>query len=101
MVALLWLASRGTDDTNDELHGDHADGTIEENGSSSKTLNDVEGHWCRADVNERGDQANQEWVADAAELLEEDCTEVEDEVDAGELLHHLHTNTKECATEVG
>ena len=32
--------------------------------------------------------------------MEENDTVVEDEVDTGELLHHLETNTKKCAADV-
>ena len=34
-------------------------------------------------------------------MLEEDSSEVEDEVNTSKLLHHLHTNTKESTAQVG
>jgi len=101
LVVLAWSASSDTDDTDDELGDDHASGTEDQNATTAETLNDPEGQWGAADVDEGGDERDQERVVDRAEGLEEDGTEVEDEVDTGELLHHLHEDTEKSAADVG
>lgn len=95
------LASCGSNDTNDELHDDHGGGTEDKKLTATELLNDVERDGSRQDVDKGGDEGDQEGVADRAELLEENGTEVEDEVDTGQLLHHLHEYTKNGTAEVG
>jgi hypothetical protein len=81
--------------------------SVDEEGSSTELLNGVEGDRGRADVDEGGDERDQERVADRSKCLagfvsfshyfdrvlnldvQEGRAEVEDEVDTGELLHHL------------
>jgi hypothetical protein len=101
VVVLGFLSGGNTDDTDDELHDDHTSGAIKKDGAATESLNDVEGNGSGAHVDERGDQADEEGVADRAELGEEHGSEVEDEVDTGKLLHHLHANTEERTAQVG
>jgi hypothetical protein len=61
-------------------------GTVDEQRSSTESLNGPEGDRGGADVDKGGDQRDQERVGDCAECLEEGGTEVEDEVDTGPLL---------------
>lgn len=95
------LSSGGTNSTDDELHDDHTGGTEDQDRTTSKLLNHDEGGWGGEHVDEGGDHGDEERVVDGTELLEEDGTEVEDEVDTSELLHHLHTNTEKCSALVG
>jgi hypothetical protein len=58
------LASGGTDDTDDELHDDHASGTVDQDGTTTELLNHPER--CRGGehVDEGGDETDQEGVLD-------------------------------------
>lgn len=89
------------DDGNDELRDDHARGTHEQDATTAVLLDDVERDGRREHVDERGDERDQEGVADRAERLEEGRAEVEDEVDTGELLHALETGAEKCTADVG
>lgn len=62
MVGLF--SSGNTDDTDNELHGNHTSGTVDEEGTTTKFLDDVEGDWGGQHVDEGGDQADQEGVVD-------------------------------------
>lgn len=72
-----------SDNGHDELADYHAQGTPQQQGSTTDLLNGPERDWGRADVDDRGDHSQQERVLDRVQLLEEGSTEVEDEVDAG------------------
>ena len=87
------FASRDTNYTNDELHDDHSRAANDEDFAATEALNGPEREWGRACVDEGGDQGDEEGVLDRAEGGEEDGSEVEDEIDTGELLHHLHEDT--------
>lgn len=93
VVVLVGSSSSDTNDTDDELADNHPSGTPDENGTTTELLNDVEGHGSGADVDESGDQGDEERVGNRSEGGEEDGSEVEDEVDTSELLHHLEENT--------
>ena len=95
------LAGGGTNDTDDELHDNHTGGTEDQDGTTSDLLNHDERGRRGEHVHEGGDERDQEGVLDRTKLLEEDGAEVEDEVDTGKLLHHLHANTKDSAADVG
>jgi hypothetical protein len=97
-VVLGFLARGDTDDAHDELHDDHTGGTNDEELATTESLNGVEGDGCRADIDEGGDEGDQEGILDRAEGGEEDGTEIEDEVDTGQLLHHLHQDA--CTIDV-
>jgi hypothetical protein len=92
------LASGSANGTDDELHNDHTGGTVDQDSTTSKLLNHDERGRGGEHVDEGSDHGDQERVVDRAELLEEDGSEVEDEVDTSKLLHHLNGNTDECAT---
>lgn len=77
------------DDTDDELGHDHTDGAPDEESSAAPFIDSEECDWGADGVDQGGEDGNQEGAVDRAERGEEDGSEVEDEVDAGELLHHL------------
>lgn len=95
------LASGGTNGTNDELHNDHASGTVNQERTTSDLLDHDERGRGGQHVDNGSDHGDQEGVIDGTELLEEDGTEVEDEVDTSKLLHHLHDYTKKSTAKVG
>ena len=82
--------SSDTDDTDNELRDDHAHGAVNEDRTSPETLNHPEGEGRGAGIHECGNEGDEERVLDGPETLEEDGSEVKDEIDAGQLLHHLH-----------
>lgn len=85
----------GAHDGDDELADDHAGRPPDQEGAAAEALHGVEGDRGGADVDEGGDEVHEEGVADGAELLEEGGAEVEDEVAARELLHHLEGDAEE------
>lgn len=95
------VAVGDTNDGDDELADDHAEGTPEEERTTTDLLNGPEGKGGGAHVDNGGDHGEQEGVLDCAELLEEGGTEVEDEVDTSPLLHHLEGGTEDSAADVG
>ena len=92
-VVFGFLARGDTEDSHDELHDNHTGGTDDEELATAESLDGIEGDGCGAYIDEGGDQRDQEGILDRAEGGEEDGTEVEDEVDSGQLLHHLHEDT--------
>ena len=86
-------AGGNTDDTNDELHDDHSCASDNENLTTTEAFNGPKGDGGRADVDESRDEGDEEGILDRAEGFEEDGSEVEDEIDSGQLLHHLHEDT--------
>jgi hypothetical protein len=89
-----------TDNSDDKLADQHAEGTPDEQRTTTELLNGVEGDGGRADVDEGEDQRDQEGVADGTSGLEERSRVVEDEVDTGPLLHHLQRGTKDGLAQV-
>lgn len=75
------------------MHDDHARPADDEDPAAAETLDCPEGDGGGADVDEGRDERDEERVFDGAEGFEEDGAKVENEVDAGQLLHHLHQNT--------
>jgi hypothetical protein len=107
----------GTEDGGEELADEHAQGTPDEQGTTTETFDGVERDGSGQDVDESGDEADEEGVGNRAlgllvvemirrrgegtyELLEEGGTEEEDEVDTGPLLHHLQRSAEDGTTEV-
>jgi hypothetical protein len=89
-----------TDDSDDKLADQHAEGTPDEERTTTELLNSVEGDGGRADVDKGEDQRDQEGVADGTSGLEERSRVVEDEVDTGPLLHHLQRGTENGLAQV-
>ena len=87
-------------DGDDEFAHHHAQRSPDQQRTTPKSLNGVEGDGRGAHIDQGGDEADEERVADRAELLEEGRTEVEDEVDTGPLLHHLERCTKDGAAQI-
>ena len=75
-------ASGGSDGADDELHDDHASSSKDKERTSANLFNHDERGWGGQHVYKSCDERDEEGVADGAELLEEDWTEVEDKVDA-------------------
>lgn len=98
---LAFATSSNTDDTDNELADQHAQGAPDQNRTSTEALNDPEGNRSRADIHECSDQRDEERVADCAKLLEEGGTEVEDEVDTSPLLHHLKGCAENGTSQIG
>jgi hypothetical protein len=90
-----------TDNSDNKLADQHAEGTPDEERTTTELLNSVEGDGGRADVDEGEDQRDQEGVADGTGGLEERSRVVEDEVDTSPLLHHLQRGTKDGLAQVG
>ena len=95
LVLRVGLPRRDADDADDELRNDHAAAADDEDHAPAEALDDPKGERGGEDVDEGGDEGDEEGVLDGAEGLEEDDAEVEDEVDARELLHHLHEDSWE------
>jgi hypothetical protein len=74
-------AGSNSDNGNNELADNHAQSTPEEQSTTTELLHGVKRDGSGADVDDGGDHANQEGVADGSQALEEGGTEVEDEVD--------------------
>ena len=89
-----------TNNSDDKLAAQHAEGTPDEQGTTSELLNSVEGDGGRADVDEGEDQGDQEGVANGTSGLEERSRVVEDEVDTSPLLHHLKRGTEDGLAKV-
>lgn len=93
-------ADSDTNDGDDELADKHTESTDEEDASATESLNGPEGQGSRADVDEGEDERHEEDVADSTGGLEEGRRVVEDEVDTGPLLHHLHRSTEDGSAKV-
>ncbi|KAI2255605.1 hypothetical protein LOZ10_005651, partial [Ophidiomyces ophidiicola] len=94
------VADGDAHDGDNELADEHAAGAPDEQGAAADALDGPEGNRGGADVDEGGDEADEEGIVDGAEGLEEGGAEVEDEVDAGPLLHHLQGDAEDGATQV-
>ena len=94
-------ADCNTNDGDEELTDQHTQSTPDQERSTTKLLNGVEGDGGRADVDQSEDQGDQERVADGAGGLQEGGRVVEDEIHASPLLHHLQRSTEDGAAQVG
>lgn len=89
LVVLTLATGAHADDGDDELADQHAQRTPDHNCTAPESLNGPERDGRGADVDKSRDETDQERIADGTKLLEESRPKVKDEVDAGELLHHL------------
>ena len=87
------LAGGNTNDTDNELHDDHSCASDDEDLAATEAFHCPKGDGGRADVDQGCDEGDEKGVGDRAEGGEEDGSEIEDEVDTGQLLHHLHEDT--------
>ncbi|KAH0445623.1 general substrate transporter, partial [Aureobasidium melanogenum] len=90
----------GTSDTNDPLADAHANGAVDQEGTTTKALDCPERQRSRADVDNSSDHRDEEGVVDT-DGLKESGREVENEVDTSPLLHHLEEDTNEDLADVG
>ena len=90
---LVKSTSRDADNTDDELHDNHTRSSNNENFASAEPLYRPKRYWRGTNVHECRNQRDEERIADSAETLKEDGSKVEDKVDTGQLLHHLHEDT--------
>lgn len=93
VVVFRGLAGGNPNDTDDELHDDHPCASDDEDLAATEALDCPKGDGSRADVDKGCDERDEERVADRAQGGEENGSKVEDEVDTGQLLHHLHEDT--------
>lgn len=93
-------ADSHTNDGHEELTDQHAKSTPDEERTTTKLLNGVEGDRGGAHVDEGEDQGDQEGVGDGAGRSQEGSRVVEDEVDTGPLLHHLERSTEDGFAQV-
>jgi hypothetical protein len=91
----------GTDNGGDKLADPHTKSTVDQKRSTTEFLNGVERNRGGAYVDKGGDKRDQERVGNGTQVLEEDGSKVEDEVDTGPLLHHLERGTEDGSSEVG
>lgn len=82
------LAIGDTNNGDNELAYNHAQGTPEEQRTTSVSLNGVEGERGGEDIDNRGDHADEEGIFDCVKVLEESGSEVEDEVDTSPPIVH-------------
>ncbi len=75
------MAISDTNNSDDHLTDEHSKGTPDHDCSATKLFNNVERWRSGANVDEGGDQGDQEWVVDRAELGKKCGPVVEDEVD--------------------
>ena len=88
----LRTAGGNTNDSHNELHNDHSRASDDEDLAATEAFDGPKGDGGRADVDKGRDEGDEERVIDRAKGSEEDGSEVENEVDTGQLLHHLHEN---------
>lgn len=93
------VRTSGTNRTGDEQADNHADGSVQEKGTTTVPVNEEKGDWCGSHVYDGGGDADGKRVTD--QLTEELRSEVEDEVDTRPLLEHLQSGTKDGTTNVG
>jgi len=100
VVVELLPTGSDTNNANNELADQHAQGTPDEDGTTAESLNDPEGDGSRTDVDQSSNETDKEGVGNRAQSLEEGGTEVEDEVDTGPLLHHLERGSEDGSAQV-
>lgn len=89
---------RNTDDTDDEFADQHAQGTPDQQWTTTEFLDGVERERSRADVDAVEDQRDQERVGDGSGGLQERSRVVEDEVDTGPIEMVSRWQTKDQAS---
>lgn len=80
-VAILSVGDANNGD--DELANNHSEGTPQKERTATNTFDGPKCDWGREHVDNSGNHADEEGVADGSEGFEEGCAKVEDEVDAG------------------
>ena len=92
---IIFRGSAGcdTNNSNNKLHDDHSRASNDEDLAATESFNCPKGDRGRTDVDKCRDEGDEEGVVNRAEGLEKDRSEVEDEVDSSQLLHHLHKDT--------
>ena len=76
--------------TNNKLRDNHSRTSNNEDRSPTKSLDEIKRHRRGANVAQGGDQNDEERILNGAKTLEEDRAKVQDKIDTGQLLHHLH-----------
>lgn len=76
MVVLVFGTSSNTNDSNYELADQHSEGAVDKDCTTAESLNGVEGDGSATDIDESGNDADQEWIADSLQLLEESGSEL-------------------------
>lgn len=94
-------ASSNTNNGDDELAHQHAESTNQQNRAAAESFDRPERDGGGKDVDDGKDHGGQEDVGNGLGRLEEGGREVEDEVDASPLLHHLQRGAQNSAAQVG
>ena len=94
------VAVRHADDGDDEFGNEHADSAPDQDRATAEFLDGPEGEGRGEHVDDGGDHADHEGIVDGAQVGQESCSKVEDEVDAGPLLHHLQGGAQDGTAEV-
>lgn len=90
IVLLRWSAGCDTNDSDDKLHNDHSRASDDEDLAATEAFDCPKGDRCRTDVDKRRDEGDKEGVLNRAKGGEKNRSEVENEVNSSQLLHHLH-----------
>ena len=93
-------ANGHTNDGDEELADKHSTGTDDEDSATTEALDSPEGERSGADVDKSENERDEETVLNGTGGLEERGGVVEDEVDAGPLLHHLERGTQDGSAQV-
>lgn len=93
MIVVAFFTSSNANNANNELHDHHPCSTNNEERPTTEALDRPEGDGRRAHVDESSNESNEERVVDRPKRGEEYSAEIENEVDASKLLHHLHEDT--------
>jgi hypothetical protein len=98
----VFLESPGSDTNHadNNLRCDHANCSPNEKTSSTNLVNSPEGNRGANRVDKRSEDGDQERIVDRSKGGEEYISEVEDEVYASQLLHHLHHYPKNRSSKV-
>lgn len=94
------LGGSCSDNGDDKLTGAHPDGTPDEESSSTESLHTPHTGEGAEDIDNVVDDREDEGVGVGESVLGEGCTEVEDEVNTGELLEGLEEGTGEGSEKV-
>ena len=82
-----------TNDGDDKLHDDHSCASDDKDLAATEAFDCPKGDRRRTYVDKCRDERDEEGVLNRAKGGEKDRSEVEDEVNSSQLLHHLHENS--------
>ena len=74
---------------------EHKAAAHKEDVPASELFDNVEGDWCRTDIDQCSDELDQKRVGDGAKRREEDHPEIQDEINALDGIQHLSVSCTE------